>query len=309
MPTSPSPRTKKPKIELRRFAGPDAHARQLEHVRIAHLTDLHFGRMTPLAVQQAAVELTNRASPDLVAMTGDFVCHSQLYLDQLVETLKELRAPAVAVLGNHDYWSGAAEVEWALLRAGVLVLKNQFTLVRLRGQPIQIVGLDDPYTGHADRERATKGLSLDLPSLALSHVAEEADGLWARGVPLVLSGHTHGGQVTFARLHELTIGKLAGHRYVHGLYGARRPNGDGPTGAVYVSAGIGAAVMPVRLGERSRRELALFELGGAVQPFDEHHDEQPALRGRKPSAALVEKRRLKVYAKMYKRELKALTRG
>jgi predicted MPP superfamily phosphohydrolase len=299
---SPSPQ-KKPRIAVRRFAGTAAHAQQLAHLRVAHLTDLHFGRVTPLAVQRHAVELTNAEQPDLVVITGDFVCHSQLYLDQLIETLSQLRAPTLAVLGNHDYWSGADEVMWSLRRAGVEVLRNQHTVVELRHQRIQIVGLDDAYTGHADRDRAVRGLRRDLPSLGISHIAEEADGLWAHGVPLVLAGHTHGGQVTLARMHEITLGRLVGHRYVHGLYGRRRACGDGdPTGAVYVSAGIGAAVMPLRLGERGTRELAIFELGAQVAPFDEHHQEQQPLTGRKPSPQLTLKRQLAVHRRMLARE-------
>ena len=86
-----------------------------------------------------------------------------------------------------------------------------------------MVGLDDAYTGHARRDEAVKGLRKDLPTLGLSHIAEEADGLWRHDVPLVLSGHTHGGQVTFARLHEIALGKIAGHKYVHGLYGTAPP--------------------------------------------------------------------------------------
>lgn len=300
----PPSRGKRPKIELRRFAGPAAHLEHLGHARVAHLTDLHFGRVTPLSVQHAAVELTNQAQPDLVVITGDLVCHSQLYLDELIATLKGIEAPVIAVLGNHDYWSGANEVAWALDQAGALLLQNQSTVLELRGEKLQVVGLDDPYTGHADRLKATKGLRRDIATIGLSHVAEEADGLWAAGVPLVLSGHTHAGQVTFARLHELTLGRLAGHRYVHGLYGARRPAPEGPGGAVYVSAGIGASVMPFRIGDRGRREVAVFELGRDVQAFEEHHDEQRPLSGRKPSQTVVDKRKAAVALKMYKRELR-----
>ncbi len=304
-----APKPKAPRIEVRRFAGPPAFGEKIEHLRVAHLTDLHFGRVTPMAVQARAVELTNAARPDLVVITGDLVCHSQLYLDELIATLGSIEAPVAAVLGNHDYWSGADEVAWALHKAGALLLKNAHTSITLRGQRLQLLGLDDPYTGHADREKATKGLNPAFPTLALSHVAEEADGLWAAGVPLVLSGHTHAGQVTFARLHELTLGRLAGHRYVHGLYGARKPDVHGPKGAVYVGAGIGASVMPIRIGERGQRELALFELGRELPEFQEHHVEQPALKGRKPSPTLVEKRRQQVDLKMYRRELEQLKNG
>lgn len=299
-----TPKKRKPRIEVRRFAGTEEHAETLSHLRVAHLTDLHFGRVTPMAVQEHAIELTNEAQPDLVVITGDFVCHTQLYLDSMMETLGKLDAPTVAVLGNHDYWSGAAEVERALTRGGVEVLKNQHTTITLRHQRLQVVGLDDAYTGHADRERAVKGLRRDVASIGLSHIAEEADALWARGVPLVLSGHTHAGQVTFARLHELALGKLVGHKYVHGLYGKRKSRNDAhPPGAVYVGAGIGAAVMPLRLGERGRRELAVFELGNEIVRFDEHHEEQPALAGRKPSPQLVAKRQSYVHKRELQREI------
>ncbi|HET6146661.1 MAG TPA: metallophosphoesterase [Polyangia bacterium] len=308
------------RIELRRFAGPVAYLEQISHLRIAHLTDQHVGRVTPMEVQRTAVAMTNAEKPDLVLLTGDFVCHSQLYLDELTELVRGFEAPAIAVLGNHDHWSGADEVQHALERGGVEVLRNRHTTITLRHERLQVVGLDDAYTGHARRDEAVKGLRHDLPSIGLSHIAEEADGLWRHGVPLVLSGHTHGGQVTLARLHELALGMIAGHKYVHGLYGSRRgsaraggSNGktraDGPEGAVYVGAGIGAAVVPLRLGDRGRREVTVFELGCEPGDFVEHHSEQEALRGRKPTKALMAKRAAAVIRKRLSRERKRLRAG
>lgn len=319
-------------IQLRRFAGPLAYRNTISHLRVAHLTDLHVGRITPFAVQCAAVDIANAEKPDLVVLTGDFVCHSQLYLDQLIEVVSRFRAPTVAVLGNHDYWSGADEVERALRSAGVEVLKNRHTVLSLGRdrQKLQIVGLDDAYTGHARRDDAVKGLRRDLPTLGLSHIAEEADGLWSHGIPLVLAGHTHGGQVTLARIHELTLGKIGGHRYVHGLYGSRRATGHasvdsvgnrlgrGPSlatgsslsanseGAVYVGAGIGAAVMPLRIGERGKREVTIFELGAEPGSFEEHHGEQEPMPGRKPSQAKMAKRAAAVVRKRLSRERQKL---
>jgi predicted MPP superfamily phosphohydrolase len=304
-------------IRLRRFAGPERYVGALSHLRIAHLTDLHVGRVTPYEVQRDAVAMANAEKPDLVVITGDFVCHSQLYLDQLTALLRQFNAPVVTVLGNHDYWAGAGEVRHALLRGGAEVLSNAHTIVTLRHQRLQIVGLDDAYTGHARRDEAVKGLRKDIPTLGLSHIAEEADGLWRHDVPLVLAGHTHGGQVTFARLHEIALGKIAGHKYVHGLYGTRAAananaapaNGSAAKapaalGAVYVGAGIGAAIMPLRIGERGKREVTIFELGQAPGSFAEHHAEQEALNGRKPSAELVEKRAAAVARKKEKRARK-----
>jgi len=281
-----------------------AHVDEIAHLRIAHLTDLHVGRITPMDVQFNAVDITNAQKPDLIAITGDFVCHSQLYLDRLQAVIAAFDAPVVAVMGNHDYWSGVDEVRRVLRAGGAEVLDNAHTIITLRNQRLQVLGLDDAYTRHADRQRAVRGLRKDLPVLGLSHIAEEADGLWRAGVPLVLSGHTHGGQVTLARLHELSVGRIAGHKYVHGLYGTRKPNGTPGVGAVYVGAGIGAAVLPLRLGERGKREIAIFELGHAPGSFDEHHGEQPALPGRKPSARKLYKRAVAVTKKRRKRQKK-----
>ncbi|MEJ7731115.1 MAG: metallophosphoesterase [Polyangiaceae bacterium] len=122
------------RIEVRRFAGPAAFVGKLDHLRVVHLTDLHFGRVTPMAVQYEALQLTNAAKPDLVVITGDFVCHSQLYLDQLVEVLRQIEAPTMGVLGNHDHWSGADEVRGALKRADVQLLDNAHTVITLRGR-------------------------------------------------------------------------------------------------------------------------------------------------------------------------------
>ena len=191
----------------------------------------------------------------------------------------------------------------ALRRAGVEVLRNQNTTLSVRGQRIQIVGLDDAYTGHARHDKAVSGLRRDLPVLALSHIAEEADLLWPRGIPLVLSGHTHGGQITLARLHEITLGKIGGHKYLHGLYGSRRANDN--AGAVYVGAGIGAAVMPLRIGDRGKREVTVFELGVAPGEFAEPHGEQQPLPGREVSAAKLKRRIAKVARR---REGRALRR-
>ncbi len=248
------------RIHVRRFAGAVDHAESLTRpLRVAHLTDLHVGRVTPMRVQHAAVALTNAEAPDLVVITGDFVSHSQLWLDALQEVIEAFDAPVVAVLGNHDHWCGGDEVRRTLRRSGALVLDNAHTVLELGHERLQILGLDDAYTGHADRERALRGLRRDLPTLGLSHIAEEADRLWDRGVPLVLSGHTHGGQITVARLHELALGHLAGHKYIHGIYGNR--DGD-DVGAVYVGAGIGAAVLPVRMGQRGQRGDRHLRAGG-----------------------------------------------
>jgi len=284
------------RIELRRFAGHALHAGQLiRPIRVAHLTDLHVGRITPMKVQLAAVELANRQQPDLVALTGDFVCHGHAYLKDLAIVLSRFEAPMVAVLGNHDHWSGAAAVVQVLTDAGVTLLSNENTVISVNGQSLQIVGVDDAYTSHADVSRALTGLRAGLATIGLSHIAEEAEPLWRGGVPLVLSGHTHAGQITLARLNEIVMGRVAGYKYMHGLYGSRV---DGPpSGAVYVGAGIGAGMMPLRIGDRARREVTIFEIGVPPGAIDEHHEEQTGRTGRPPSARARRRRAARVTKK------------
>ena len=290
------------RFRIRRFAGPECFLEHLEGVRVGHLTDLHVGRVTPMEVQYDAVSMTNAGKPDVVVISGDFVCHSQAYLHDLTDVISQIDAPVFASLGNHDHWAGAEPVRKALIRGGAEVLDNANTTITIGHQRLQVVGLDDAYTGHADLREALKGLRRDLPVIGISHIAEEADALWEAGVPIVFSGHTHAGQVTVARLHELSVGKLAGHKYIHGLYGSR--GAQDPRGAVYVGAGVGAAVVPLRLGERAKREVAFFELGTQPGAFDEHHQEQAAHQGRVPSLKTKERRAEAVRRKHERRERK-----
>ncbi|MDF1565036.1 MAG: metallophosphoesterase [Deltaproteobacteria bacterium] len=290
------------RFQQRRFAGCQSHADLLEQpLRVVQLTDLHVGRITPEEVQWTAVDLANDAAPDLVCLTGDYVAHSQVYLSLLEELVRRIEAPVLAVMGNHDHWAGVGEVRGALQRGGAEVLGNACTVLELKGQRLQVLGLDDAYTAHAQPDRALRQLQPGLPTLGLSHVPEAAEALWRGGVPLVLSGHTHAGQVTVARLHELALGRFAGHRYVHGLYGSR----TGKEGAVYVSAGIGASVMPLRVGQAGQREITIFELGLPPASIPEPLTEREPLKGKRPSARKLLRRRQRIERLRRRREKKS----
>lgn len=265
-------------LRVREFGGTRAFREAGHTIRVAHLTDQHVGRITPDALQRAAIAAANDASPDLVLLTGDYVAHDLDHLDLLEEYLRTLNAPAYAVLGNHDHWTGPAEVIFALERAGVEVLLNRWTEVDVRGDRFQLVGLDDMHTDHADVDAATRGLDPNVPTVALSHVGEAADALWDRGASLVLSGHTHSGQIALARLNELFLSRFARHRYVHGLYGCR--DGDTYPGALYVSAGIGSSRFSPRVGERALPEVAIFDLHVDPSERTEPFDQRPPLRTR-----------------------------
>lgn len=248
-------------LRLRHFAGHEIYRSYLNTpIRVAHLTDQHVGRVTPMRVQKEAIKLALEQKPDLVVLTGDFVCHSELFLDDLTEIMQLIPIPKFAVLGNHDHWTNASAVIKALQKGGVEVLENANTVLEIKNQKLQLIGLDDAYTNHADITKATRGMKKNIATLGLSHIGEQADKLWLKNIPLILSGHTHAGQITVAGLHELILNKVVGHKYIHGFYGHLHkapPAG----GAVYVSAGVGAAVMPIRMGEKGKREVAIFDLG------------------------------------------------
>lgn len=212
-------------------------------LHLVQLTDLHFGWATPLPRLVAAVEQANALSPDLVALTGDVASWFPGSVRHVARTLGALRAPRVAVLGNHDHHVGAARVRGALQDAGFVVLQN--ASVALCG--LTLVGVDDPVTGHDDALRAMEGAT--GPLLGLIHDPRAAPRLWARGVPLVLAGHTHGGHFDIGRWPE----RVLGTSFVGGLYRT-------PQGAVYVCPGLGSATFRWRYGPRSQPALGSLSL-------------------------------------------------
>ena len=237
--------------------------------RIAHLTDLHFGNVTPLALQRGAVALANAAAPDLVLLTGDFVARGLNHLDRLEHTLGQLEAPAIAVLGNHDYWLDHRAVLQALERAGVEVISNRWTRVGRGEDALALVCMDDYGTDHHDAHRSCANL-LGEPALALSHNPEGAPLLWGRGAGLVLSGHTHAGQFFFNNVTRSLYQKLLGVNYLNGWYRADDHQ-------VYVNPGVGSSVVPWRYGRPAMREVAIIDLEGG--PISE-----PGIRLGAPSA-------------------------
>ncbi|MEZ4323514.1 MAG: metallophosphoesterase [Myxococcota bacterium] len=221
--------------------------------RVVQLTDLHFGLVTPKRLLDLAVDRANALEPDLVVLTGDFVCRGYRFIGQITNTLARLEAPAVAVLGNHDHWVAADAVRRALERANVEVLQNRWTRVDVRGAPLAVAGMDDSTTRNHDPDATVAGLP-DHPVLGLTHNPAAAPLLWERGVRGVLSGHTHAGQFHVKGVTSGLYAKVLGQPFLGGMY-------EEPGGWVYVSAGLGAGAVPWRTGEPARREVTLLELG------------------------------------------------
>jgi predicted MPP superfamily phosphohydrolase len=228
--------------------------RELDGFTIAHLTDLHRGVYISAAFLDKAVAAANAARPDLVVLTGDYITRSTEFMRSCAESLRELEAPygRLAVLGNHDYWTNAAEVTRELEEtAGLQVLKNRPILIFSGAAALAIAGLDDPVTLNHDFDAALHGIAADIPVVLLAHMPDIIEEAAHRKVALLLAGHTHGGQIVIPGFGAPVPNSRYGRRYVAGL---NRFEGT----AVYTNRGVGMAVLPVRFN--CPPEVALITL-------------------------------------------------
>lgn len=226
-------------------------------MRLAHLSDLHVGWATsPKRIRQA-MALVHESKPDLIAMTGDYICLSRLDIAPMRRALRPLAGlPVVATLGNHDFWAGPERVAGALRDVGCEVLRNEHHMVSVRGEQLCVVGVDDPVSKADDVERAFAGVpeGSSVP-LALVHCGRAAREIAAKGAGLILSGHSHGGQVEIPQVTD-RLGKRMGIPHMRG--------GHSVDGAhLYVTPGIGNSAIPFRIGEGAQPEVALITLRAA----------------------------------------------
>lgn len=225
--------------------------------RIAHLSDIHVGNLTPPEHIRAAIDASNGADVDLVVLTGDYVCWRRREALDAEGQLAGLRAPRVlAVLGNHDYMTWGSGVAQALRANGYEVLKNQRTTVDVAGAPLQVVGIDDPVTRHHDLDRAFAGVTPGATCIALCHTPSLGPRVAERGAQLVLSGHTHGGQI-FVRGVTDRIMKSIGLHYRSGRYEMPADS------TLYVTPGVGFSGVTRRVGEGTDAEIAVLTLRAA----------------------------------------------
>ncbi len=224
-------------------------------LRVAHLTDIHHGLFLPLQAVIDAVELVNRLEPDVVALTGDFVTYSRAYIEPVAEILGTLRPRCgiFAVLGNHDFRVGADAVTRALRKRGIEVLRNRHSIIHPSTGAdggLYVAGIDD-IGYRADLPRSLRGIPSGAPTVLLSHNPRIIRRAARTGVGLVLSGHTHGGQVKLP---------LVGSIYGRSPERLRFKSGMDVLGGtqIYVSRGIGTVVLPLRY--RCPAEIPLFHL-------------------------------------------------
>ncbi|HET6612091.1 MAG TPA: metallophosphoesterase [Kofleriaceae bacterium] len=222
-------------------------------LRVAHLSDVHAGRFTPIDHIQAAVSLAVGAGADIIALTGDYVSWDRWEVAAMTRALAGLpKGRVFCVLGNHDYFASAGAVERGLRGLGYAVLKNRHVTHAVGGAAIHIIGIDDPVTRHHDLEAAFAGVPDGGTRLVLSHCPTQADALAARGAHLILSGHTHGGQIFVRGITDRALAR-AGYRYISGHYPV---SGS----ALYVTSGVGFSGVRFRAGPGTRAEVAVLTL-------------------------------------------------
>jgi predicted MPP superfamily phosphohydrolase len=229
----------------------DRLPRQLDGLRVVHLSDIHHSPFTGREQVERAVEVANSLQPDIIALTGDYISHEREYIQPCAEMLGRLRARrgVYAVLGNHDNWVDAPLITDLFRAEGIQVLVNEGMRFEDRGAAFWLAGVDDTMVGLEDLPLALAGSREDELKLLLAHNPVILRRAARAGVDLVLSGHTHGGQVTW-RSERSASGRVR-RRILRGL--GRRGNTQ-----IYVTRGLGTVVLPLRYG--CLPEVSLLQL-------------------------------------------------
>jgi predicted MPP superfamily phosphohydrolase len=218
--------------------------------RIVQISDIHLEEFTEPFFLDRVVKRVNKLAPDMVLLTGDFVTmgasnfmtgsHAAYHCAEVLATLTcQLR---YAIMGNHDVGVGAPLVTDALQSRGIPVLLNAYLPIELKGSRIWLSGVQDPGTSIPDLNLAIPPKP-DGPVILMAHEPDYADTVVqhprAGLIDLMLSGHSHGGQIRLPFLGPLVLPPM-GKRYYEGHYQFKGMQ-------LYVNRGIGTVGVPFRL--------------------------------------------------------------
>jgi uncharacterized protein len=223
---------------------PNLHP-DLEGFRIGQLSDLHVSPWLSVRHAGHAVDMLNELKPNLTVVTGDVITQPGDPLDGAIRELGRLRADAgvLGCLGNHERFVQCQDYETReAAKYGIGILRHESRLLRWGKATLNISGVD--YQSLRDGEYLPDAEKLLVPgaaNLLLSHNPDVFPMAVQKGFDAVMSGHTHGGQVTVEILNQtLNLARFA-TPYVAGLY---RLQGR----SCYVTAGLGTIALPVRIG-------------------------------------------------------------
>jgi hypothetical protein len=211
--------------------------------RIAHLSDLHIGSLNPRAQAEAWVRHVNALDVDLVALTGDYVTSGVGFHEDIAAVIGAMRGKdgTIAVMGNHDYFGDGDPLVKLMRNERVTVLRNERTEIVRGEHRLEIAGVDDTWTRRANIRRTLDGRDERTPLVVLAHDPQLFPELAKRGAALVLSGHTHWGQVAVPFMSTRYNLSARAYRYHADIY----KEGDA---TLYVHPGLGTTGPPVRLG-------------------------------------------------------------
>jgi predicted MPP superfamily phosphohydrolase len=218
----------------------------LSGLRVGFLTDLHRSQAVSHEMADSAVRALLAERPDLIVLGGDYVTWGdRRYVAAAAEALAPLQAPngVFAILGNHD---DDRDMPQALSAKGIAVLRDARTRLTIRGEPVDLAGIRFWTRKVVDIARVLRGASTNL--ILLAHTPSRLYEAAALAVPLMLSGHTHGGQIVLPGL-----GAIAAREFPVVAGSARRE-----ATAIFVSRGVGTVYVPVRLN--CPPEVALLTL-------------------------------------------------
>ncbi len=222
-------------------------------LRIVHLSDLHL-RSLPGTFATAAATI-NRLSPDLILLSGDYLDQAR-QLEGALEFIRRLSATQgiFAVQGNWEYWARleGEPLRRGLAEAGAELLIDERRDLLIRGIPVSILGIDYPSASH-NLEAVARLAKKGQVNIALSHVPAFNHARLVGLADLILSGHTHGGQVRLPYLQPFYLPRFS-LPYVSGLY--RVTEKQIP---LYVNRGMGTSLLPVRF--LCPPEITLLTLG------------------------------------------------
>jgi len=226
----------------------------LDGLRLVLLSDTHCGPWTSPDYVRKTVRLANEQEPHVALLLGDYCHDHRRHIGPGIEPFADLEAAhgVFAVLGNHDHWEDAQATRRALKDVGAVELTNTAAVIEQHGDRLALGGVDDLWTGQQDPVTAFAGVSEGVPRLLLSHNPDYAEELpEGLRVDLMVSGHTHGGQVWLPLVGAPLVPSRYGQRYRAGLV-------EGPRCWVYVTRGLGTITPPVRF--LCRPELTVLTL-------------------------------------------------
>jgi len=172
----------------------------ISNYSIVQLSDIHIGRTIQRDYVQDLVDRTNQLKPDLVVITGDLVDLPIAHIRQHLEPLRALKAPVYFVLGNHEYFHGVEEIVEHVRSLGIQPLLNDSVLIGNEQRGFDLLGINDlssrrmgilPY----DIDKTYEQSDPNRPCIFLAHQPKTIELIGDRRCDLMLSGHTHGGQI------------------------------------------------------------------------------------------------------------------